>query len=175
MPLTCERHNVSRRLGRALALLAGVCLLLIFSASSSSSANAQNQTGAATRSGEAGDEPVYREYRGARLGMSAAEVRQKLGDPRERSDRQDLFVFSENEMAQVYYDAEQRANAISIIYSGERSNAPAARAVVGADVEAGSNGAAYKLVRYPAAGYWVSYSRIAGETPLVTVTMQRIQ
>ena len=175
MPLTCERHYVSRRFGQALALLAGVCLALIFSVSSS--ASAQNQTGAAARSGAAGEsaEPVYREYRGARLGMSAAEVRQKLGDPRERSDRQDLFVFSENEMAQVYYDAQQRTNAISIIYSGASSNAPTARAVVGTDVEAGANGAAYKLVRYPTAGYWVSYSRIAGETPFVTVTMQRIQ
>lgn len=170
MPLTCDRHSAPRRYGQALALLAGACLALIFGVGS-----AQAQNTAAPRSGEAGEEPVYREYRGARLGMTAAEVRQKLGNPRERSDRQDLYVFSDNEMAQVYYDGEQRANAISIIYSGERSGAPAARAIVGVEVEAGANGAAYKLVRYPAAGYWVSYSRMAGETPLVTVTMQRIQ
>jgi len=29
-------------------------------------------------------------------------------------------------------------------------------------------------VRYPKAGYWVSYNRTAGNSPMITITMQAI-
>jgi len=57
---------------------------------------------------------------------------------------------------------------------GEGGNAPDAKSVLGEDVEAKADGSMYKLVRYPEAGYWVSYSRTAGNSPLVIVTMQKI-
>ena len=31
----------------------------------------------------------------------------------------------------------------------------------------------YKMVSYPKAGYWVAYSRTAGDEPLTIITMQR--
>jgi hypothetical protein len=31
----------------------------------------------------------------------------------------------------------------------------------------------YKMVNYPAAGYWVAYSRTPGDEPMVMVTMQK--
>jgi hypothetical protein len=49
--------------------------------------------------------PLYREYRGVRLGMTAAEVRTKLGEPAFKSDEQDFFVISTNETAQIAYNA----------------------------------------------------------------------
>ncbi len=42
-------------------------------------------------------------------------------------------------------------------------------------MEAKPDGSAYKLVTYPRAGYWVAYSRTAGDEPLTIITMQRTQ
>lgn len=64
--------------------------------------------------------------------------------------------------------------AISINYVKDRS-APTAVTVLGEEVQAQTDGSVYKLVRYPEAGYWVAYSRTAGDSPLVTVTIQQIR
>jgi hypothetical protein len=47
-------------------------------------------------------------------------------------------------------------------------------AVLGTEIETKEDGSMHQLIRYPEAGYWVSYNRTAGESPLVLVTMQRI-
>lgn len=131
-----------------------------------------------TRTQESGtqpksDKPLYSEYKGVRLGMETAEVRKKLGNPSDKSDTQDFYAFSENESAQVYYD-KGKVIAVSVNYVGEKSGAPLPKIVLGTEIEAKADGAMYKLVRYPAAGYWVSYNRTGGGDPLITVTMQRI-
>jgi hypothetical protein len=118
--------------------------------------------------------PLFTNYKGVTLGMSADEVRRKLDGLKEKSKEQDFFIFSDNESAQVYYDTEGKVMAVSLNYVGEGSNAPDAKAVLGEDVEAKADGSMYKLVRYPEAGYWVSYSRTAGNSPLIIVTMQKI-
>jgi hypothetical protein len=46
--------------------------------------------------------------------------------------------------------------------------------VFGSDFETKPDGSKYKLVRYPKAGYWVSYSKTAGDTPIITVTIQKL-
>ena len=120
-------------------------------------------------------EPVYREYKGVRLGMTAAEVRQRLGSPEESSEREDFFIFSDNERARVLYGSDGKAMTIVATYIGASSNAPAPRAIVGFEIEANQDGSMYRMERYPAAGYWVSYSRTAGDSPLVIITMQRMQ
>ena len=51
--------------------------------------------------------------------------------------------------------------------------APASKAVLGTELPAGADGRMYRLVRYPKVGYWVSYSRTAGDSPLITVMMQK--
>ena len=52
--------------------------------------------------------------------------------------------------------------------------APAPKSVFGSDVAPKADGSIYRMVRYPKAGYWVSYSRTAGADPMVTVTMQKM-
>jgi hypothetical protein len=116
--------------------------------------------------------PLYAEYKGVRLGMSADEVRQKLGRPKETGKEQDLFVFSDTERARVYYDSAKKATAIISTFIGKASNAPTPEAVLGTAVEAKPDGTLYKLVQYPEAGYWVAYSRTAGDEPLTIITMQ---
>ena len=121
---------------------------------------------------QAAPAPLYREYKGVRLGMSADEVRQKLGKPKEASKEQDLFVFTDSERARVYYDAEQKATAIISTFIGKASGAPGPEAVLGMGIDAKPDGTLYKLVQYPAEGYWVAYSRTPGDEPLTIITMQ---
>jgi hypothetical protein len=56
-----------------------------------------------------------------------------------------------------------------------RAAFPSAKDILGSEADAKADGSKYKLVRYPKAGYWVSYSRTAGNEPTITVTMQKIE
>ena len=56
--------------------------------------------------------------------MSADEAREKLGQHKDKSDKQDYFVFSDVKSAQIYYDAEGKVTAISVDYLGTKSEAP---------------------------------------------------
>jgi outer membrane protein assembly factor BamE (lipoprotein component of BamABCDE complex) len=120
------------------------------------------------------EQPRYTEYRGVRLGMTAEQVTQKLGAPKETGDRQDFYVFSEYESAQVFYDAQHVVTAVSANYLGEQSGAPTPEKVFGSPAEVKPDGSIYKMVRYTQAGYFVVYSRTPGDAPLVMITMQKI-
>ena len=125
-----------------------------------------------TAAAKASPEPLYREYRGVTLGMSAADVRAKLGKPQEKSDVMDFFVFNERERARVYY-TDGKASAVIATYIGKDAAAPAPAAVLGAEVEAKPDGSMYRMTPYPQAGYWVAYSRTPGDSPMVIITMQK--
>lgn len=121
-----------------------------------------------------GDEPPFRDYKGVQIGMSADEARKKLGSPQDKSPQQDFYTFSDNESAQVYYDAQQKVSAIAITYMGETKAAPTAQAVFGTTVETNADGSVYKREQYRKAGYWLSYSRTVGDSSMVAVTIQKI-
>ena len=124
---------------------------------------------------KAADKPLFIEYKGVRLGMGMDEARKKLGEPTDKSDIQDFFMFSEKESCQVYYDKVHKVMAVSINYVGDGSGAPLPKVVLGTEIEAKADGAMYKMIRYPDSGYWVSYNKTGGTDPLITVTMQKIQ
>ena len=119
--------------------------------------------------------PVYADYKGIRIDMSADEVRSKLDHLKEKGKDQDVFVFYDAESAQVYYDARGKVTAISAIYMGDGMSAPKPEAVLGEDIQAKPDGSMYELKRYPTTGYWVAYSRTAGKNPIITVTMQKME
>jgi hypothetical protein len=119
------------------------------------------------------DDPVFHDYRGVKIGWLADEVRKKLGSPANKGDEQDFYIFGEKETAQVLYDKGQ-VTAISVDFMNGAKEVITPQQVFGADIDAKPDGSKYKLVRYPKAGYWVSYSRTAGETPIVTVTIQKL-
>jgi outer membrane protein assembly factor BamE (lipoprotein component of BamABCDE complex) len=119
------------------------------------------------------DTPQFSDFKGVRIGMLTEEVRKKLGSPRDKGDEQDFYVFNDTQAVQIFYDKAKTVTAISIDFMSGANQIPAAKDVVG-DLEAKSDGSAYKLVRYPKAGYWVSYSRTAGKDPTTTITMQKI-
>jgi len=121
------------------------------------------------------EDPVFLDYKGVKIGWIADEVRKKLGDPADKGEEQDFYVFNEKETCQVMYDkATRQVTAISVDFMNGAREVITPQQVFGADIDAKPDGSKYKLVRYPKAGYWVSYSRTAGDTPIVTVTIQRI-
>ena len=118
------------------------------------------------------DNPVFNDYRGVKIGWLADEVRKKLGSPANKGDEQDFYMFGEKETCQVLYDKGQ-VTAISVDFMNGAKEVITPQQVFGADFDAKPDGSKYKLVRYPKAGYWVSYSRTAGESPIITVTIQK--
>jgi hypothetical protein len=121
------------------------------------------------------DSLVIHDYRGIQLGMLADEVRKKLGDPKDKSDDQDFFIFGETETAQIVYDKTHKVITISADFLTTATAVPTAKQVFGAEVEAKADGSVYKMVRFTKAGYWLSYNRTSGNSPLTTVTLQKIQ
>jgi len=132
----------------------------------------QTQQPAPSAPAQASAGPLYREYRGVTLGMGAADVRARLGRPEEKSDEMDFFVFSGRERARVYYQ-DGKATAVIATYLGRDAAAPTPEAVLGTDIEARPDGSMYRMTPYPEAGYWVAYSRTAGDSPMVMITMQK--
>jgi hypothetical protein len=117
--------------------------------------------------------PAFNDFKGVKIGMHADEARKKLGNPRDKSADQDFYMFGDNEAVQVFYD-KGAVSAISIDFMSGANGIPSCKDVLGAEAEAKADGSVYKLIRYPKAGYWVSYSKTAGNSPTVTVTMQKI-
>jgi len=116
-------------------------------------------------------QPLYREYRGVRLDMTAAEVRAKLGEPALKSDEQDFFVISANETAQIAYNAAQKVMTISTDYAGG-VGAPDYRSVVGEGMLLQRpDGSLFKMVMNDAERFWVTYSKSATTSSIVTITI----
>jgi hypothetical protein len=144
--------------------LGAISLMAIGAASAQPRAKAQTE-----------DKPLFAEFRGVNIGMPAEEVRKKLGGPRDKGDDLDLYVFNDTQAVQVYYDKAKTVSAISIDFMTGATGIPSPKDVVGADPDARPDGSSYKMVRYPKAGYWVSYSKTAGNSPTITITMQKIE
>lgn len=147
-------------------LLAAICLVL-----AAATGSAQRKPDAA----QLAELPAFQEYRGVQLGMTAAEVRKKLGAPRDKSAEQDFFVFNDNETAQVIYDKTEKVITISADFMSPNSAAPSAKDVLGAEIEAKPDGSMHKMVRFPKAGFWLSYSRTGGADAVITIQLQKIQ
>lgn len=123
------------------------------------------------------DAPVFHEYRGIQIGWLADDVRKKLGNPANKGETEDYYVFGngDNERCQILYDkATQKVTTISVDFMNGATDVITPQQVFGADVEAKPDGSKHKLVRYPKAGFWVSYSRTAGDTPIISVTLQKM-
>ena len=121
------------------------------------------------------EEPIFKEYRGVQIGWLADDVRKKLGDPASKGDEQDFYMFGEKETAQFQYDkATKKVVAISVDFMNGGSAILTPQQVFGSDIEAKPDGSKYRLTRYPEAGYWLSYSRTAGDTPIITITIAKL-
>ena len=163
-------YNVEKMKTRIIEILffaIGVILLLLLGAIASGHAATQEKKVA--RGHAQIQQPLYREYRGVRLGMTAAEARAKLGEPAMKSDEQDFYIFSPNETTQIAY-VEQKVVTISTDYMGG-VGAPDYKGVVGEELLQKPDGSLFKMVLYDSERFWVSYSKSATLTPIVTITI----
>ncbi len=153
---------------RRLPALKAPALLLLSALALVPAARAQNAA-----ADKAKEEPPFSAYKGVRIGMTAEETRKLLGSPAEKDDKQDVYSFDENESCQVYYDATRKVSAVSITYFGGKT-VPTAKSVLGGEADARQDGSVYRLIRFPKAGYWVSYTRTSGDAPMTIIAIQKI-
>lgn len=170
MLVTDRRHLIHTLLslavfGLALALAA---LFLVALASPDGRAQAIKPAGLS----KPADAPVYTDYRGVRLGMTAEEVRGRLCKAVSEAKEEDFHVVSEAETARVFYDEAQKVRAVVATYT---AGGPTAEAVLGRAAETREDGSQHLKVSYERAGYWVAYTRTGGDTPVVTVAMQALR
>ena len=120
--------------------------------------------------------PVWQNYKGIAIGMTADEVRAKLGAAKSEDADGFFYIFSETENAQFLLDKDKKVRTVSVVFTADNTAAPKFADVFGktAELEAKPDGSIYKMVKYADAGYWVSYSRMAGEKAMVIVMIQKM-
>jgi hypothetical protein len=149
-------------------IVAATSLLVL----SGTSASAQRKAAAPAAEEESA---MFKEYRGVQLGMTSDEVRKKLGSPKDKGDEQDFFVFGDNESAQIVYDSAHKVITISADFLTTDASVPTCKQVFGSEAQAKADGSVYKMVRFPKAGFWLSYNRTGGTSPMTSITLQKIQ
>ncbi len=165
--MTYNTEKFRPRIVEIVFFVIGVILLLVLGAVASG--QTKTETMKVAKGYSQVQQPLYKEYRGVRLGMTAAETRAKLGEPAMKSDEQDFYVFSVNETAQIVY-AEQKVVTISTDYTGG-VGAPDYKSVVGQDLQQKPDGSLFRMELYDSERFWVSYYKSAAAVPVVTITI----
>lgn len=122
---------------------------------------------------QAVQKPIYAGYKGVMVGTTMDQARTKLGTPKDKSDSEDYYVYSDAESVQVLYAPDKTVRVLSINYIGK--SAPTPRDIFGTDVEAKADGSINKMVRYPKSRFWISYLKTGGDDPMTVVTVQKMQ
>src|SRR5438552_16441445 len=92
------------------------------------------------------DNPLFSDFKGVRIGMPTDEARKKLGNPRDKGDDQDFYIFNDTQAVQIFYDKTAKVSAISIDYMTGASGIPSPKEVLGTDADKTPYGSLYKLV-----------------------------
>ncbi len=162
----CRFSNFLQDRNRFTLILVGILICI---------ALATNVSLAQRRAAPDDQEPALSEFKGVRIGMKTDEARKKLGNPTDKGAEQDFYVFNDTQAVQIFYDKAGAVTAISIDFMSGEKVIPSAKEVLGSEADTKPDGGVYKMVRYPKAGYWLSYSRTAGNSPTTTITMQKIE
>lgn len=166
---------------RAVLLLFSAAFTLGLAVSASSQTEKQDQAvsavnpkAAVIKEPDAVAMPAMREFRDISIGTPAVELKKAWGKPAVEDKDGYLYEFSDEELVQVAIGTEKKVDAIAATFR-DGTGAPTIESVFGPGVKpaAGENGSVYHLVRYPEAGYWVSYSS-QGKGNAVTITFKKI-
>ena len=156
------------------ALAAAFVFLLIGLVSFPDKTLPVTSSGIVTAATPVSGKPAYAAYKTVTIGMKTDDARKALGNPKDKADDQDLYMFSDEELVQIYYDANKLVTAISITYYKDFTKAPSVKDVLGEDVPAKPDGSIFKLVRFTKAGYSASYSKTTGDSASVSITLQKL-
>ena len=175
--LLTER-NFRIAFGTSFILLIATVLLL----SASAHAQTANQTQIAKSPVQETEKltvlkPAVTEIKGIAIGMTADEVKDKLGKAKTADKSGLYYVFSDEHSMQIALDADEKVQMIAAFYVGKDAEAPKFEDVLGAGttIEKQADGKIYKLVDYPEAGYWIAYNSVTvQDKPMVTITMQKM-
>jgi hypothetical protein len=171
-----------RSSGKTIVFLVALIMFLLlwmsvttFGQTTGNTQNAMAQT-VTEKKPEAVVKPVLQNYRDITIGMTDKEAREKLGKPEIADEQSIYYKFNEEESVQLMLDQDKKVRIVSMMYFDKNSKAPKPADIFGADVQVTPNtdGSIYKMIRYPDAGYVVVYSRTAGDSPMVVITMQKI-
>ena len=99
-----------------------LCLLVVFALCLAPTAFAQDE--------EEAKDPVFREFKGVHIGMSAADCRAKLGSPTDKSDTNDFYAVNDKQTVQVFYNV-GKVSAIAISFLDSPTDAPTPKSVFG--------------------------------------------
>ena len=118
--------------------------------------------------------PAMTEFRKAGIGTTVDDLKAAWGKPEVEDKTGFIFQFSEKEMAQVALDAGGKVDTIAVTFQ-DGTGAPKAEDVFGPSekIERKPDGGVFHMVRYPEAGYWVSYFS-QGEGKAVIITYKKI-
>ena len=114
--------------------------------------------------------PAMAEFRKAGIGTTADDLKKAWGRPELEDKTGFIFQFNDKEMAQVAIDAGGKVDTIAVTFQ-DGAGAPKAEDVFGPGekIERKADGGVFHMVRYPEAGYWVSYfSQGEGKTVIIT-------
>jgi len=122
--------------------------------------------------------PAIDDIDGITIGMTADQVKEKLGKPDSGDETSGMYyTMSNGESMQLAFDTDKKVKMVAMMYSGKGVKAPEPTEVFGPQgtITPGADGRIYKMVRYPSAGFWVAYSRLDLDAgPMITVTMQKM-
>ncbi len=173
--------NLTSEVSNFGASCVAVALLFLLSATAfaQNETVAQNQAATTVRDvkKQTAPQPALNDIRGITIGMTADEVKDKLGKAKTADKTGFFYRFSDEESLQITLDSNKKVRSVVTYYIGEGAESPKYADVFGADVplKTRPNGKIYNLVKYRDAGYWVSYSRIMVDNgPMITVTMKKM-
>ena len=138
------------------------------------SANKPKTTPAAAATAKTIPMPAMTEFRKASIGITADELKKAWGKPEVADKTGFIYEFSDKEMAQVSITGDEKVDAIAVTFR-DGTGAPKAEDIFGPNerIERKENGSVFHMVRYPEAGYWVSYLS-QGEGKMVILTYKKI-
>ena len=172
------KMNIHEHTGRILVI--ATAIFFAFSAVSAQT-NDQNNSAVATniQKSESAVKPAaipyLDNYRDVKIGAAADDVIDKLGKPKFKDDSGFLFDLSKNETLQIKLGPDSKVITVAAIFS-EETAAPTFTDVFGptATPDPRADVSIYKMVRYPEAGFWISYYKGAGKDATVAVTIQKL-
>ena len=111
---------------------------------------------------------------GIELGMTAKQVKEKLGKAEVEDATGLVFDLDNGVSMQIGLDEDKKVRTVAATYPDASKGAPSITDIFGSSVEK-SDGDVYKMERYPEAGFWISYSRTnSKEKPMTIIMMRKI-